>query len=114
MDIRFIHPFTSLVAGPTGSGKTTLVKKLLQDQKFLVKPPFRRVIYFYQVWQDIFEEMVNDGLVTEFKLGIPNKEYLDLQLGKKEPTLYIIDDAMNEKKDLADLNKLFSVHVSSL
>ena len=33
--VKFKHPFTCIVAGPTGSGKTSFVIKLLQKLKTL-------------------------------------------------------------------------------
>ena len=43
--IPFQHPTTILVAGPTFSGKTTFVKKVIRTR--LVQPAPERIIWFY-------------------------------------------------------------------
>ena len=39
MDTSFVHPFISIVAGPTGFGKTTFVESLLRHSHTLVNLP---------------------------------------------------------------------------
>jgi ABC-type lipoprotein export system ATPase subunit len=34
-DLKFKHPFTSIISGPTGSGKSTFCIRLLQNRKLL-------------------------------------------------------------------------------
>ena len=35
---QFVHPFTALVAGPTGSGKTEFIIQLIQNRNTCIKP----------------------------------------------------------------------------
>ena len=51
----FKHPFTMLVAGPTGCGKTYFVKQMLESDKIQPRPD--RIIYMYGLWQPLYEEM---------------------------------------------------------
>jgi len=44
--MKFKHPFTCIVAGPTGSGKTSFVIKLLQNLKSLCKGVTLRERYY--------------------------------------------------------------------
>jgi len=64
-DLRFKTSFNCLVAGASGTGKTTFVKNLLSvgDQIFTVKP--KKVFLFYSAMQDIYIQMENEGLVHE-------------------------------------------------
>ena len=41
------HPFTCIVAGGTQSGKTVLVKKLLENATTTISPPPERIIWCY-------------------------------------------------------------------
>jgi type IV secretory pathway VirB4 component len=42
---RLKSPFTALVSGPTGSGKTVLIAKLIANASDLSSPPPVEIIY---------------------------------------------------------------------
>ena len=42
---QLLHPFTALVAGMTGSGKTVWVQSLLQHKNDVIKPPPQRIVW---------------------------------------------------------------------
>lgn len=44
-DARLLHPFTCIVNGPTGSGKSTFVTELLTNMKTHIDCQFRDIIY---------------------------------------------------------------------
>lgn len=88
MDPRLRHPFTCIVAGPTGCGKSTLIKNIITYKSELINPVPERVVWFYGEWQPMYETLPD----VEFIEGVPNWKTLD---GKKK-TLIIIDDLMNE------------------
>jgi hypothetical protein len=39
MDLRWKHPFTALVVGPTQSGKTVFTFKFIREARKLIHPP---------------------------------------------------------------------------
>lgn len=39
MDVRLKHPFTCVISGPTGSGKTVFTKRLFTLLKGIIDPP---------------------------------------------------------------------------
>ena len=43
----FEHPFTSIIAGMTGSGKTAWVRSLLQQASETIYPPPERIVWCY-------------------------------------------------------------------
>lgn len=88
MDPRFKHPFTGIVAGPTGCGKSTLVRSLIKYKSDMIDPVPEHIVWFYGEWQTMYETIPD----VEFVEGLPNLNTLD---GKKR-TLVIIDDLMNE------------------
>ena len=57
MDPRWQHPFTCIVAGPTGCGKTTFVARLLRNASAMIDPPPERVTWYYGEWQTAYENL---------------------------------------------------------
>ena len=108
-DIRLKTFFRLLICAPSGSGKTTLVKNLLKECDRLFDIPPAKVIYHYNLYQDLFDEMKNDGLVHEFRHGAPSMESVqELAVYKDEGgCLLIIDDLLQSVG--ADMAELFQV-----
>src|SRR6266516_8135836 len=88
----WLAPFTSMISGPTGSGKSVFVQRLIKHAKTVISPPPDRIKYCYGVFQQIFNEM--DGV--EFNEGLPSLVEFD---GSRH-TLVIIDDLMHETNDI--------------
>lgn len=53
------HPFTMLVAGPTGSGESTFIKRLIETNNSICSPPQKTITYCYGVWQSMYESIKN-------------------------------------------------------
>ena len=88
MDPRWQHPFTCLVAGPTGSGKTRWVMNFINNISEMMQPSASRIIYSYGEWQPSYKTLPTG---VELQDGMSNiAEYY------QEPTLLIIDDQMDE------------------
>ena len=88
MDPHLRHPFTCVMAGPTGCGKSTLIKNIIAYKSELINPVPEWVVWFYGEWQPMYETLPD----VEFIEGVPNLKTLE---GKKK-TWIIIDDFMNE------------------
>ena len=89
MDPHLKHPFTGIVAGPTGCGKSTWVINLITYQKDMIDPVPEQIIWFYGEWQPLYDTL--SGMV-EFREGLADLTTLKT----KKPTLVIIDDLMTE------------------
>jgi hypothetical protein len=76
------------VAGPTSSGKTWFVFKLIKHVDDMITPPPEKIIYCYGEFQPSFLEFKT----VEFNEGLPNAERFD----GRQRILLIIDDLMNE------------------
>ena len=50
MDMRWKHPFTCLVSGPTGSGKTMWVREFLKYKAVMMDIVPEEVIWYYGSW----------------------------------------------------------------
>ena len=72
MDPRWQHPFTCIVAGPTGCGKTTFVARLLRNASEMIDPPPEHVTWYYGEWQAAYKNLdipnmrMEEGLPTSF------------------------------------------------
>ena len=88
MDPRLKHPLTCIIAGPTGSGKSYFVRRLLAHKEEMMKPVPEHIVWYYGEWQPIYATMRD----VEFVEGLPNIETLNPE--KKH--LVIIDDMMSE------------------
>ena len=69
----FHSPASIAVSGVSGSGKTTVLFKILEhkDELFTVKP--EKIMYCYGVWQSLFEQKEKE-LDINFHEGLPSEE----------------------------------------
>jgi hypothetical protein len=88
MDLRWKHPFTALVVGPTQSGKTVFTFKFIREARQLIHPPPEKIVYCYGEFQPIFSDYPS----VTFHDGLPDLKQFD----GKHPTLLVIDDLMSE------------------
>ena len=88
MDTRLKHPFTCIVADPTGCGKTTFVTRLLQHASSFIDPPPEKVVWCYGEWQHLYSSIPE----VRFVDGLPEESLFN----SKTKNLVIIDDLMTE------------------
>jgi hypothetical protein len=60
----------------SGSGKTTYIKRLLEQADGVFTEAPSRVIYCYNVYQQLFTEMGNTVKNISFYQGVPDRETL--------------------------------------
>lgn len=96
--VKLRHPFTAIVAGSTGAGKTVFISNLLRARHSMVHPPVERVIYSYARFQQAYENLTG----VEFVKGT------DYVLDPSRPTLLIIDDQAGVC-DKINVEQLFTV-----
>ena len=93
---ELVHPFTCMVAGMTGSGKTVWVQSLLQQAQTVIDQPPERIIWCYSQWQNAYTQLLMMIPTIVFVKGIPesleNDTYLDVNIRN----LIVIDDQMLE------------------
>ena len=62
--LQWSHPSTTIVAGPSNSGKTTLISKILEHKNQLfTSSPLKTVLFFNQP-QDIYRKWLDSGLIN--------------------------------------------------
>ena len=103
VDVRLKSPFTAVVAGPTGSGKTQMILDLVNKASDVSFPPPHEIIYCYGEWQSAFEKapksiIFHHGLI-DIKSDIPSDGH---------NRWLILDDLMEEISGKSDTNALFT------
>ena len=98
----FRHPFTMLLAGPTSCGKTTWMKHLLQQAETMIKPPPKKILWFYKRWQPAYSELQEIIPFIEFMQGIGQRD------PDGQPTLYIYDDLMKDTTKNVDICEMYT------
>ena len=73
-DFKFKHPFCMMVAGPSRSGKTHWVAKLIKKRHDMIDSPVTNVIYYYAHWQQTYDEIKDQNVL--FHRGLPSEEEL--------------------------------------
>ena len=68
---RFEHTLTYMIAGMTGSGKTTWVRSLLQQASETIYHPPERIVWCYSQWQPTYTQMLFAMPRIQFVKGIP-------------------------------------------
>jgi len=78
------HPFTAVLAGPTGCGKTAWVLRLIDNVREKIQPVPTRIWYYYGEHQPVF----NNYPQVHFEDGLPqlNDEVFD----GREPTMIVV------------------------
>lgn len=94
MDPRWKHPFTSIVAGPTMSGKTHFVLRFLKEIGNVMLPTPEEIMWCYGEWQDVFKHFPSQIKLIE---GLPDDDDDDRDTNNNDVRkLVIIDDLMSE------------------
>ena len=101
-DCKMEKPFRLIVGGGSGTGKTTLLRQLVNKSHF--STPFDKIVYCYPDYLD--EIPVEFDQIVEYKPGLCDLAYFT---ALPKNSLIIYDDMMNECGNSDDIMKLFSV-----
>ncbi|KAL3111280.1 hypothetical protein niasHT_013322 [Heterodera trifolii] len=106
-ELAFPIPSGIIVSGPSSSGKTQLVLRLLRHANVMFDPPPKAIVWAYGEYSAQIPELERQGVVPH--AGAPSDEMLK-KLPK--PCLIVYDDLMGdiEAKKLADLYTKKSHH----
>ncbi len=99
--VVFREPFACIFAGPSRSGKTTLLEQILIDNIILIQPNVNRIIYCYARWQNNYDYLKTIIKNIEFNEGLFNIE----AISANDKTLLVLDDLTHLcEKDESVLN----------
>lgn len=94
-----------IISGPTGSGKTHFVNRLLQNDMFT--QPISSILYCYGVYQTYFNTI--DLPNMEFYEGLPTLEKIKSMNDGKFHVI-VLDDLMEHIVKSIDMQSLFTKH----
>ena len=95
----FKHPFSMIVSGPTRSGKTQWVTRLLLEKDKRIEPTPNSIFYCYTHWQKKYEELQNTfSNEIRFHKGLPTS----ILINQLQDAIVVVDDLM----DLAMQDKM--------
>ena len=110
-DPRLVWPYSLLLCGPTGCGKTTWIVELLRhDDELCIHTP-KKLIWIYGVEQlDLFVTIKKIWFPhqCEFVDGCPDDLLTRLEQTSDRGSLCIFDDVMNEVSFNSTVSKLFT------
>lgn len=95
------HPFTCICSGPTGSGKTYLVKQIIEQKA--IEPFPRNIVWLYAQDQPVHHSLKN----VTFYNGIPDD--IESRFTPGRENLLIIDDLMTQCHSDERMTRLFTV-----
>ena len=104
MSLKLVHPSTMLVSGPTGSGKSQFVAKVLFERLFNPFP--EKITWIYGEWQPLYDQLQIQIPEIEFITGLPPNIYSSFN--PKNRNLLILDDQMSEAGGSKELSDLFT------
>lgn len=102
--IKFVHPSTILVAGPTGCGKTNLVYNLIVKDMFEPKP--QRIVWIYSEWQDFYSRLKEYNTEIDFRKEVSPDLYDSIKPNIRN--LIVVDDKMSEAGNSKVLSRFFT------
>ena len=118
-NLRFPIGSTHLVVGPSASGKTLRTASILRVKDQIIEngEKISNVVFFYSVWQPIYDELMRDNVVTKWVNKMPtNEEFIELvqPFVNKGGSIVVIDDFMSQiNKDMDEIVRVSSRHYNT-
>ena len=106
--IPFKTPSNCIVSGASSSGKTRLIYQILKNSSEMFDKRVKKVYFWYNVYQSVFDEMKNETPHIEFIEGLPNKEDLETWGTDMDLKVLILDDLMEKAAKSVDVVDLFT------
>lgn len=98
-----------MIVGPTMSGKTSLVQKIIKEATGMFQKPPERIVIAYTEFQPLFEEMEKSIDALILHQGLLSKEQIDEWSDGVEHTGLVLDDMMMQVAKSEDSLNLFCV-----
>ena len=108
--LKFETPFTAILSGPTSSGKTTVLFKILRHARQMFKDIPEHIYYCYGADQSLFDSMKKEIKNITFIDHLPSKSEIDeIGMNGKHKVL-ILDDMLQTASQSPEVLELFTIH----
>lgn len=111
-DLRLKHPFTALIAGSTGSGKTVLLRNVIREFATLttIEKPSVKVVYFHGQHQALFDQQISTSVAVKYVYIGDSEAFGEAEslISEHKPDLVCVDDLMTELGSDPQLTSLFT------
>jgi len=110
MALKLQSPSCFFVSGPTASGKSLLVRRIIRHRREMFERPqdVEVVYYAYKEWQPLFDDLQRNDSV-HFHEGLPSLEQIKSWAQEANGLLLIIDDLSFEATSSKEIAILFGV-----
>jgi hypothetical protein len=107
-ELKLSLPFGLIIAGPSTSGKSSIVEKIIHSASSLINPPPESISYFYGQYNSLVPQLQQAGI--NVVSGVPTEEQLT---SLPKPALVILDDLLYsiDGKFLAELYTKMAHHL---
>ena len=109
MDIRFKHPCTVYVSGPSQSGKSVFISNCLKHQDSVFDTPFDRVIWAHGHSQPLHNDLLETHPHLQMVEGLPEDMGDPGYFNPHQNNCIIIDDLLQEATKDPRVSNLFTV-----
>jgi len=114
-DMKLQTPCALCITGPSQSGKSTFILKLIKYRDQMFNQTFKRLIYCQPAnlcirGNPVFEQILKEFPTAELVCGLPDVTKLNLDMDTS-PKCIIIEDLMVELMNSAEMVHLFTVQV---
>ena len=107
MDVKLKHPFSLLVSGSRGAGKSVFARNLIKYRNDVFDKQFDRIVWLFAKHQeDLLEELKSYFPTVEYVFGLPAD--LDEMFDKSKNNLLVLDDLMSQASSDQRIEQLFT------
>ena len=103
-DLQFKHPFNALFSGPSQSGKTTILRNILESHSKTINginKKIIKVVWCYGKWQKYYDQPL-EGVDLKYVNDIPNEEDVEGY------DIIVLDDLMHKLEKSPYISVLFT------
>src|SRR3569832_933994 len=103
-------PTNFVISGATGSGKTCFLLKMLKHWPFEQQKKIGKMMYFYNIWQPLFEQFLATFPTMTFVQGLQEMVDADWPISDDTINICICDDLADHATKSETFARLFTVY----
>ena len=107
--VKFPARSRIIIAGSSGSGKSILTNKIIENADGMFSEEIRKIIFCYDPWQSLYDELRKNVAEITFHKGLPSEQQFDEWGEITGHKLLILDDCLLESSNSTLVMKLFCV-----